>query len=82
MRAKRKSRPTNKPRRGQPLRATPHMILIPTALLIAGAIIATLVRFEKDLPPLLADELPKADAVRVDKGARRLSLIRGGTMWV
>lgn len=47
-------------------------------LLVAGAVIATLIHFEKAIPPLLADDLPKAGSVLVEKAKRRLSLIRDG----
>jgi murein L,D-transpeptidase YafK len=47
-------------------------------LVAAGAIIALLIRYEKTIPPLLADELPRADSVLVEKAERRLTLIRDG----
>lgn len=50
-------------------------------LLAAGLLIATLIRFEKAIPSLLADDLPKADSVRVEKAERRLSLIREGRVY-
>ena len=62
-----------KPRRGR-------LTLISVSFLILGvaAIIAVLIRFEKAIPPLLADQLPKASSVLVEKAERRLSLLRDG----
>ncbi|EIC21912.1 L,D-transpeptidase family protein [Thiorhodovibrio frisius] len=47
-------------------------------LLLAVALIALLRYFEYQLPTLFAQDLPRADAVRVDKSARRLWLMRAG----
>lgn len=47
-------------------------------LLATSTLIAILVRYEKAIPPLLADRPPKADSVLVEKAERRLSLIRDG----
>jgi murein L,D-transpeptidase YafK len=57
------------------------MLVSAALLLAAGSVIAALIRFEKDIPPLLARTLPKAEMVRVEKQARRLSLIRGGEVY-
>ena len=56
-------------------------MLITTILLTAGASVGALVRYEKAIPPLLANELPKADSVLVEKAKRRLSLIRRGDVF-
>ena len=57
------------------------MLPILLLLLAAGTALATLVHFEKAIPPLLADQLPKADFMLVEKAERRLSLIRGGQVY-
>jgi murein L,D-transpeptidase YafK len=54
------------------------MLVTAALLLAAGSVIAVLIRFEKDIPPLLASRLPPADSVLVEKAERRLSLIRDG----
>jgi len=43
-----------------------------------AATIAALALLDRSIPALLAEDLPKADAVLVEKGAERLSLLRGG----
>jgi murein L,D-transpeptidase YafK len=57
------------------------LITITAVLLIAGAVVGLLIRYEKALPPLLARELPKADSVLVQKAGRRLSLIRNDRVY-
>jgi len=52
--------------------------VIGASLLGGGALIAALVHYEKAIPPLLAKQLPRADAVLVEKAERRLSLMRNG----
>jgi murein L,D-transpeptidase YafK len=57
-------------------------VLTLTALLLAaGAAIAILIHYERAIPPLLADQLPKADSVLVEKAQRRLSLIRNNQIY-
>jgi hypothetical protein len=51
------------------------------ALFIAGIVIINLIRYERTMPLLLADDLPKADAVLVEKGERRLSLLQDGRIY-
>lgn len=46
-----------------------------------GSVLAVVIRYEKVLPPLFAKQLPKADAVLVEKAERRLSLIRNGQVY-
>lgn len=54
-------------------------MLVATLLPLAtGTLIATLIHYEREIPPLLADRLPKADSVLVEKARRRLSLLRNG----
>jgi len=57
------------------------MLAVTAMLLVSGGVIATLIRYEKVIPPLLADRLPKADSVLVEKAERRLSLIRDGQVY-
>jgi murein L,D-transpeptidase YafK len=57
------------------------MLAMSATLLAIAAVIAMLIRFEKAIPPLLADRLPKADSVLVEKAERRLSLIRNGRIY-
>lgn len=69
-------------RRRNSSRAKPHrskrlLLLVLLSIPIVGAAaIWTLIRYEAQIPPLLAEQLPKAERVVVDKGARHLSLIR------
>ncbi len=49
--------------------------------LIAGVVVYALVRYEKSIPPWLARSLPAAEAVVVEKGRRRLHLLRGGAIY-
>jgi len=43
-------------------------LLVATLLPLAtGTLIATLIHYEREIPPLLADRLPKADSVLVEK---------------
>lgn len=81
MKGRRTDRPARKSRRPRESRPK-RTILVTTALLLAASsVIAALIRFEKDIPPLLAQTLPKADMVRVENQARRVSLIRGGEIY-
>jgi murein L,D-transpeptidase YafK len=57
------------------------MLFLAASLLIPSVLILALIRFEKQIPPLFAADLPKADLVRVEKGQRRLSLIRDGVAY-
>ena len=57
------------------------MLVITSVLIAAGAVIALLIHYEKAIPPLLASDLPKAHSVLVEKGERRLSLIRNGNVY-
>jgi len=52
-----------------------------TLALIGAGIVYGLVRYEKAIPPLLARPLPTAEGVLVEKGARRLSLLRDGAAY-
>ena len=47
------------------------MLLILSLLRAAAAAVAALVHNEKAIPPLLADQLPKADSMLVEKAGRR-----------
>jgi hypothetical protein len=60
------------------LRVHRPLLIITAILLLLGATVAILIRFEKVIPPLVADRLPKAESVLVEKAERRLSLIRNG----
>jgi len=57
------------------------LLVTTSILLFLGATVAILIRYEKVIPPLLADRLPKADSVLVEKADRRLSLIRNGRVY-
>lgn len=57
------------------------MIAMLALVVVAGALIATLIHYEKAIPSLLADQLSKVDAVLVEKAKRRLSLIRDGKVY-
>lgn len=54
------------------------MLRIPIVFAIAVAVLAIL---DHLIPPLLADDLPKAEAVLVEKAAARLSLLRNGASY-
>ena len=83
-----RSRQTSKP--GKTLRPASRRknhpsprILLPFVILLlaAGAVVATLIHYEKTIPPLLADKLAKADSVLVEKAKRRLSLVRDSRIY-
>lgn len=57
------------------------MVVVALIVLTAGAAVGLLVYFEKDIPPLLATTLPKADSVLVDKSDRRLWLLKDGNAY-
>lgn len=64
------------------LRSIRRVTLLVILLLFAGgALVATLIHYEKDIPRLFAVRLPKADSVLVEKAERRLSLIRDGRVY-
>jgi len=71
-------RPSTKSRSGNPKRSRWVLLVVSVLVLFAGALIAISIRYEKQIPSLLADRLPKADSVLVEKAERRLSLIRDG----
>jgi len=81
MPAKKLPNPKTSSRRTKLGRTARLMLVTAALLLFAGALVGALIRFEKEIPPLLAGAPPKADLVRVDKQARRLSLIRGGEVY-
>lgn len=57
------------------------MRVITAILLFLGTTLAIQIRYERVIPPLLADRLQKADSVLVEKTERRLSLIRNGQVY-
>lgn len=77
----RRSKPRSQAPRRKPRRTRRTLLLIGVILLAGGGLIATLIRYEKTIPPLLAERLPKADSVLVKKAERRLSLVRDGYVY-
>lgn len=57
------------------------LFIVPILALSFAVAVHVLVRYERAIPPLLAASLPQADAVRVEKGRRRLHLIRQGAIY-
>jgi len=57
------------------------MLAVLFILVTAGVSVAAIIHYEKDIPMLLADDLPRADSVLVEKARRRLSLIRDGRIY-
>ncbi|MEA3275128.1 MAG: L,D-transpeptidase family protein [Pseudomonadota bacterium] len=57
------------------------MLVLIGILLVLTSTVSALVRYEKDIPPRLAERLPKADLVLVDKSEGRLSLIRDSQVY-
>jgi len=55
-----------------------HLLRLLTLVAVSVALLAM---FDRLAPPLLASQLPKADAVLVEKGAERLSLLRAGQVY-
>ena len=71
---------TRSPRmHSQPRRWALGLVLLSTIALILMLLL--LRRFEYQLPQWLAEHPPKAESVLVEKAARRLSLIRDGTVY-
>jgi len=54
-------------RRGKRGRVRQILLTFAAVLLAAGAVVALLIHFEKSIPPLLAEDIPKADSVLVEK---------------
>lgn len=50
-------------------------------VLLGAGFVYGLIRYEKAIPPLLARSLPTAEGVLVEKGERRLYLLRDGTAY-
>ncbi|AGA91842.1 hypothetical protein Thimo_3162 [Thioflavicoccus mobilis 8321] len=59
------------------------MSIIVTLMFVAAlaSTLLLLIRYEKAIPPLLVASLPEADAVLVEKGRRRLHLLRDGAVY-
>ncbi|MBK1702753.1 L,D-transpeptidase family protein [Thiococcus pfennigii] len=56
------------------------IVTLMVTVVLAGAV-ALLIRWEKAIPPRLAASPPPADAVLVEKGRRRLHLLRDGVAY-